>query len=1022
MRYKGLVVTVVLCVSQVPIPAQQPDEAGIHLLAQKLRSAYGAEDLDAVLSLWSDSSPQRAAAREAAQKLLSSGTDVEIRESTLRPPEFDGDHARLRMDREIKTASTGTPSPGKKSLVLECVREQGEWKVWKETPSAEDLASRLAKTIADKDQADLVAANEDLIGPELAMALIDRGRDARNHGDLKQALRMQTLASAIAERAGAQQARALAWNNTGLVYYDQGDFAEALNWYQRSLALSESLPDDAGTARALNNMSAVLMDCGDLSGAWDNLQKSLALGEKTHNARLITNAIGNMAIVYGRRGDYLQALALLKKTYDMHQPSGDKRALSIDLIDIGNVFLWQGDYAQSEDYFQRSLATAESGGLKPLMAYALGDLGRLSDFRGDLPDAISKYEKSLAICNEVGDKVCASNALSFIGSISSELGDQAKAINYLRKSLEMYQAMSGGGERTFNLARLAGAYNRNGDFTEALRTASEAVSRAEKSGIREAAWRARLEAGKAYQGLHESARAEKELAQSIATIEEIRLNVAGAESEQENFFEDKLEPYHRMLGVLVAAKRNREAFQFAERAKARVLVDALKNGRTQLTELMTAEERGRDRDLRIKLASLNARLMRANQAAAPDAALVSRLRAELEQARLAYSGYETALYAQHPQWKLQSGAIDPVTLEQAIQLAPGADAAFVEFVVTDDTLYTFVSSGTGVSIFTAPVSRKKLADQVERFRRQLADRNLGFRAGAAALYRLLLAPAAHELQNKHHLIVIPDGVLWELPFQALISPAGQYVLDTASVSYAPSLTALKTMIEVKRGRKDAPAGVQLLAMANPAWGGQLEQRVNSIYREQELGSIPLAETEVRRLADIYGERQSHIYIGAEARESRFKSEAGEAHVLHLATHGILNNASPMYSYLLLAGEGDGSPDDGLLEAQELLHLRLRAELVVLSACETARGRVGAGEGVIGLSWALLVAGVPSTVLSQWKVESDSTSRLMVAFHRNRRNGMDDAEALRRAALLIRKEPAFQHPFYWTPFILIGAGN
>ena len=1022
MRFRALATIVVLCLSPVPVRAQPPDEAGVHLLAQKLRNAYAAKDLDAILALWSDRSPGRAAARATTQKLLSAGSAVELRENSATPPEFAGDRARLRIDREISALSPAvtTPHAATTPLVLECLREQGEWKIWKESTAAEDLAGRLAGINADSGQADLISANQDLINSDLALAIIERGRDARNHGDLKQALRMQGLAASIAERSGARQAQALAWNNTGLIYYDQGDYAEALNWYQRSRALSESLHDDAGTARSLNNAGAVLMDCGDLSGAWDNFQKSLALGEKTHNARLISNANGNMAIIYGRRGDYLQALALLKKTYDMHTPSGDKRALAIDLIDIGNVFLWQGDYAQSADYFQKSLAMAESGGLKPLMAYALGDLGRLADFRGDLPDAIAKYEKSLAICNEVGDKVCASNALSFIGSISSELGDQAKAIDYLRKSLEMYQAMSGGGEQTFNLARLAEAYNRKGDFAEALHTAAETVRLAENSGIREAAWRGHLEAGKAYQGLHESARAEKELAQSIAIIEEMRLNIAGAESEQENFFEDKLEPYHRMLGLLVAAKRDGKAFQFAEQAKARVLVDVLKNGRAELAGLMTAEERDRDRDLRIKLASLNAQLMRADRQSPPDAPTVSRLTAEIEHARLAYSGFETALYAEHPQWKLQSGAVKPVTLEEALQLTPGPDAAFVEFVVTDDTLYTFVSAGTAVRVFSAPVSRKQLAGQVEAFRRQLSERNLGFRSSATALYKLLLAPAAHTLASRHHLVIIPDAVLWDLPFQALVDPTGRYLLDSFAISYAPSLTALKAMMETKGGRKQSAAKVQLLAMGNPAWGGHVDERVKSIYRDHELASLPLAETEVRRLANIYGE--SHIYIGAEARESRFKAEAGDAQVLHLATHGILNNASPMYSYLLLAGEGDGGTDDGLLEAQELLRMRLRAELVVLSACETARGRVGAGEGVIGLSWALFVAGAPSTVLSQWKVESDSTSRLMVAFHQNRKRGLNDAEALRQASLLIRKNPAYQHPFYWTPFILIGANN
>jgi CHAT domain-containing protein len=111
----------------------------------------------------------------------------------------------------------------------------------------------------------------------------------------------------------------------------------------------------------------------------------------------------------------------------------------------------------------------------------------------------------------------------------------------------------------------------------------------------------------------------------------------------------------------------------------------------------------------------------------------------------------------------------------------------------------------------------------------------------------------------------------------------------------------------------------------------------------------------------------------------------------------------------------------VLEARELLRMKLNAELVVLSACETARGRIGEGEGVIGLSWALLVSGVPTTVLSQWKVESKSTSRLMVAFHQNRRKSMSDAEALREAALSTLKLPGFQHPFYWAPFIVIGAG-
>jgi CHAT domain-containing protein len=176
---------------------------------------------------------------------------------------------------------------------------------------------------------------------------------------------------------------------------------------------------------------------------------------------------------------------------------------------------------------------------------------------------------------------------------------------------------------------------------------------------------------------------------------------------------------------------------------------------------------------------------------------------------------------------------------------------------------------------------------------------------------------------------------------------------------------------------------------------------------------------------LYGAGRSKVYVGAEAREDRVKNEAGAAGILHFSTHGTLNNAAPMYSYLSLAEVGPN--DDGLLEAWELMRLDLKAELAVLSACETARGRIGAGEGVIGFSWAMFIAGVPSTVVSQWKVESASTRDLMVNFHRSlitpaKPGGTTKADALRQAALKLMRNPETSHPFYWAGFVLVGDGG
>ncbi|MCI0391144.1 MAG: CHAT domain-containing protein [Acidobacteria bacterium] len=195
-------------------------------------------------------------------------------------------------------------------------------------------------------------------------------------------------------------------------------------------------------------------------------------------------------------------------------------------------------------------------------------------------------------------------------------------------------------------------------------------------------------------------------------------------------------------------------------------------------------------------------------------------------------------------------------------------------------------------------------------------------------------------------------------------------------------------------------------------------------RDEKIDPLPESEQEVKALRRLYGKSRSKVYIGAEAREDRVKIEASQAGILHFATHGVLNDASPMYSYLALA-QGDKN-EDGLLEAWELMQLDLRADLVALSACETARGRFGAGEGVIGLSWAMFVAGAPATLVSQWKVESASTRELMLGFHQSlrapSRKSVTKAEALRRAALKLMKNPQTNHPFYWAGFVLVGASQ
>jgi CHAT domain-containing protein len=176
------------------------------------------------------------------------------------------------------------------------------------------------------------------------------------------------------------------------------------------------------------------------------------------------------------------------------------------------------------------------------------------------------------------------------------------------------------------------------------------------------------------------------------------------------------------------------------------------------------------------------------------------------------------------------------------------------------------------------------------------------------------------------------------------------------------------------------------------------------------------------LASLYGPARSKIYIGPQAREDRVKTEATDYRILHLAAHGILNDKNPMYSQVVLSQGDAKTGEDGMLEAWEITKLNLKTDLVVLSACETARGRVGNGEGMIGLTWSFFVAGVPSIVASQWRVESVSASELMVEFHRSLNLRKSKAEALRQASLKLLRSKSYKHPLYWAGFIVVGDGR
>jgi CHAT domain-containing protein len=312
------------------------------------------------------------------------------------------------------------------------------------------------------------------------------------------------------------------------------------------------------------------------------------------------------------------------------------------------------------------------------------------------------------------------------------------------------------------------------------------------------------------------------------------------------------------------------------------------------------------------------------------------------------------------------------------------------------------------------VSWRDMAGIVATLHTRLAERDPQYREPARRLFRLLLGRVESDVVRCRRLVIVPDGLLWEVPFQALLSSGNRYLTEYAAISYAPSLTVLWEMRRVAAER----------LVSNDT------RRPFAAVAAGALGEEPLADTErqARLAALVYGAGRGTLYLGRDATERRIRQEGAAFRVLHVASHGVLNNERPLDSFVALSRTPGDPADDGRLHARELMTLDLRADLVVLSACETARGRVGAGEGVIGMTWALLVAGATSTVVSQWKVDADAASKVLLVLHRGLESAASSgaplpaARALRHASLVLLRERMYRHPFYWAAFVVVGDGG
>ena len=978
--------------ASTPKAGESAEEQTLRELTEQYALALAAGDLGKIREFWNPQSPNLTTRLKSYQNLVSETriefvspqvTRLEVSDAKA-ISQFTADEQRL--DRKTG-AILNTYSPVKAVCrSFQWTRISGKWMIENDFVVQDELAARLEAAATQQERDALLEKEKAFVTNALLLSLSGRGIRYSVRGDHDAALRCFQIQQALAEKIGDQIGIAGALLNAAQVKHLQEDHALALQLAQKALSLYEAQGLKRGVAMALEKLSSIYRAFGDHRRAFACAQKSLRLSEEENNRRAIVLALNELEIIYGQQNNPEQALAHQERAVEIARGLGDKILVATMQHDIGAEHMRLHNYQRAMEIYQELLKQTEGYGDKGGAAMVRDQVGKIFAAQGKFTDALNNYNQSL-------------------------------------RDLEAAKMRRGSVVVLIDIARL---YLKQERYAEALPSAQQAVAIARETGRQMDVGVALTSLGYCQLGLNRLADARQSFSEAVSIGEKLRNQAAGGVEDCQRYFEEGLDAHHGLVSVLVKEGQKDEALLSGERAKARVLLDILEHGQVSVQKAMTRDEQAQEQQLKSQLTQLNKQLSRATSSK------IAETEALLEKTRLEYEAFQNSLYAAHPELKVQRGEASVINTPELAALLPDDTTALLEYVVTDDHTYLFVitkslaQAKVETQVYTLAIKQEELARQTEAFRQQLARRDLGFRDSANKLYELLVKPAAAQLRGKSNLVVVPDDTLWDLPFQALVSNNDHFLIEDATIAYAPSLTVLREMTQRRKSPAAATTGPTLLALGNPNFGKENANHA-SVRRDGGLNPLPEAEQEVAALRRLYGVSRSKVYIGEAASEERVKREAGQAKILHFATHGTLNNASPMYSHLALA-EGDAN-EDGLLEAWELMALDLKADLAVLSACETARGRIGSGEGMIGFSWALFIAGVPSLVVSQWEVESAGTRDLMINFHRGllspsvaQTTKPVKAEALRQAALKLMKDPATSHPFYWAGFVLIGDGK
>lgn len=860
--------------------------------------------------------------------------------------------------------------------------------------------------------------------------------------------RQEAEALTLATRSLGQEAQADAALASAAVAAAGADFTAALGALQRASTLTKDLPARAFDVTAA--MAALLLDAARalpydeamaladrvtrefsdlpvdlrpvaraaatlrrrLAGDIDAVirERSSAIDAERRAGRVTgqIQAMRELAAVYASLNAWPEAAALTEDVLVLITVA-PASSLPVDTAMVthtmlGHAAIEMGDFERARQALNQAVATftaTTSAGARRELAAAYGEavlgLARADSLDGKPEAALATLTRALdgAIEGAVFDRA---GVLSRLARLERAT-DPAGAVARFEEAARLYERA---GDRTSALGMRVQllellALNTGGD-AERIRAARAQVAHVAAESVRlgqvDSTWRLRRVDGLLSEAAGDVTGAATHYATSMTALEDLRAGLsAGADRTALLDADAAQDVYRRLASLHLVAGRTDDAWRIVERGKARAFMEARAGSRPPPIDgpagaaLRTLEDD--IAGLRVMMSPGFAGLQRG--AAREPAALRGQLEA-LER-RYAIERRRAASLTARPSDPL---AADPITLEQVRELLP-AGAALIEYALVPDGTLAFVVTATSVETVRWKADWSAVRRRVTTLRAQLSDLmgggNLPETAAQVAADALPPELLARLPSGVDRLLLVPADVLTYVPFDVLPLPDRRQVIDRFTVSYLPNASALQYLPAESTG------------------DGSLFLGALGEARVEDWSPLPGTLTETSAILGEYP-TATRVVEAAFTRRAALNALTRYDRV-HFATHGILNSSSPMFSAVLM-----GTPDgDTRLSLYEMADLKVRARLVVLSACETGLGRLQRGDEITGLTRTLLQAGARSVVSSLWSVADDSTAFLMTRFYRELNRGASTASALRTAALATRAE--YGHPFFWAPFTLSG---